>query len=895
MFGLAAGALGVGGGGGGVAVRGVAGVLEGGGTLLLLVGDALADVGGALEGAHQLGGGLRTGGERGRGVPLGLADRGGDPSGPVGGGAVAQHDLGGLPGGVQRTGVVQLAALGGGALLGGGQRQRRVPVGDLGGDQRAALADPLRVGDGVRGGGDLLGELGGAAALLGAAGVQPPGEGTGAAFGAGVHVTGGLALLGGVRDARQEVQRTGGEVALGGQFGAAAELVREAVHEVGEAVGVAGVGDGAQQQVGEVGVVLHREETGRLALVGVHLPLVAEEFGVQAQFAEVLVPPLVDLDPGDVQVGVVLAGLHQGVAEALHRTAAAPGPGEAFGRLAARADDGGLGDRQRVQDHAGPGAEAVPGLGELAGVVGDLPAAPFADLADDDGLAGEGVLPLQGDVAAVVGEQELAQYAGAGAAQGVAVTGQHHREDQLEQDGLAAAVLQEEDAGGGGAARWADRFVLEEVRLRRRRVGHGRADSAQVQHGVGVARTGGPDGVEADPGQLVHGGGLSLCGRTVVGGPAVGGAGAGGARPRASGGVEGQSRVGDQVEVVGVLGGQQAGAAVADRDDAQLQQFGHGGAARHVAHLELVAGGGAVGAAGVVAGALEEAGVDEEGDGLGDDAGGRTGEPPRVLGGAGGAAPRVGPPGGFEAGRVGGGVGVLALFLGALLQTAAGLPDERVDAVDGDPADVAVVGEVLGARERHGGDGEMGEAVQEAVGGVRGGAAGVVAHAYGEDGVLVGGDGHAGARRDLQDHQAEPGGDGVGQAREGGLVTVAAEQFAVLGVAGGQQLGLEPEGDEARGVRGVGGRHGRRARRRGGAGRGPPRVLRRGGQVPLRRVVGAVLDGGSVLTHARTSMRTSLWRRAVGVLRASCPAAGIRPPPSGRPPCPPRPAGPCRR
>src|SRR5690606_41193395 len=54
---------------------------------------------------------------------------------------------------------------------------------------------------------------------------------------------------------------------------------------------------------------------------------------------------------------------------------------------------------------------------------------------------------------------------------------------------------------------------------------------------------------------------------------------------------------------------------------------------RHVADLELVAGGGAVGAAVVVAGALEEAGVGEEGDGLGDDAGGGAGQAAGVLGG----------------------------------------------------------------------------------------------------------------------------------------------------------------------------------------------------------------------------------------------------------------------
>ena len=198
------------------------------------------------------------------------------------------------------------------------------------------------------------------------------------------------------------------------------------------------------------------------------------------------------------------------------------------GALGGRPYGGGLGDGQVVQAQPGPGPEGVPGLGELPRVVGDLAAAPLADLADDDALAGEGVLPLQGDVPAVVGEQELAQHAGAGAAQGVAVAGQHHREDQLEQDGLAAAVLQEEHAGGRGAARRADGLVLEELRLGGRGVGHGLADAAQVKHGVGVARTGGPDGVEADPGQLVHGGGLSSKSCQAADAVGAGGAGHGG-------------------------------------------------------------------------------------------------------------------------------------------------------------------------------------------------------------------------------------------------------------------------------------------------------------------------------------------------------------------------------
>ena len=578
----------------------------------------------------------------------------------------------------------------------------------------------------------------------------------------------------------------GGEVAFGDEFGAAAELVAEAADEVGEPVGVAGVGDGAQQQVGEVGVLLDREEAGGLALVGVHLPLVAEEFGVEAEVAEVLVPAVVDLLPVHVQVRVRLAGLGEGVAEALHGAAPALRAG---GALDGRPYGGGLGDGQRVEAEPGAGPEGVPGLGELPRVVGDLAAAPLADLADDDALAGERVLPLQGDVPAVVGEQELAQHAGAGAAEGVAVAGQHHREDQLEQDGLAAAVLQEEHAGrarGGAAGRpapprrtppgWA------RGRARARRLRAGPARCRRSAHRRARWSRGGPGTARTWRRTLV------VEWREVGRGRGVGAAvrsGTAGRRRRRAPGRRAS------------CGGSSVARAVGDRDDAELQQLGHGGAARHVADLELVAGGGAVGAAGVVAGALEEAGVGEEGDGLADDAGGRTGQPARVLGGAGGAAPGVDPPGGLQAGRVGGRVGVLALLLGPLLQPAAGLPDEGVDAVDGDPADVAVVGEVLGAGEGHGGDGEMGEAVQEAVGGVGGGAAGVVAHADGEDGVLGGGHGHPGARGHLQDDQAEAGGDGVGEPGEGRVLAVAAQQLGVLGVAGGQQLGLQPEGRRA--------------------------------------------------------------------------------------------------
>ncbi|CAM5463448.1 hypothetical protein STENM223S_05940 [Streptomyces tendae] len=103
--------------------------------------------------------------------------------------------------------------------------------------------------------------------------------------------------------------------------------------------------------------------------------------------------------------------------------------------------------------------------------------------------------------------------------------------------------------------------------------------------------------------------------------------------------------------------------------------------------------------------------------------------------------------------------------------------------------------------------------MQEAVAGVGGGATRVVAHADGEHRVLGGGHGHPRARGRLQDNKAEAGRHRVGEPREGRVLAVAAQQVGVLLVAGGQQLGLETEGDEPRRVGGVGGRDGGGGRR----------------------------------------------------------------------------------
>ncbi len=418
---------------------------------------------------------------------------------------MTEHQFGCLPGGVERAGVQQLTTERGGVGGGVGERQAGVTVRQLCCDERLPGPRVVRLGDGVGRGGDLLLQLVHARPLQARTRGERSGQAPGPALGGAVALAHALTRGRGLGDAVQQVQRAAGEVPLGGQLGAAAQLGREAVDQVREAVGVAGVGDGPEQQVGEVLVALDREEAGGLTLVGVHLALVAEEFRVQPERAQVLGPALVALLPGDLQLGGELARLHQQVAEALHGAATAACAH--LGRLMPRRghQHGALGDGQRVEAESRAGPERVPGLGELARVGGDLASAPLADLADDDGLAGEGVLPLQGDVPAVVGEQELAQHAGAGAAERVAVAGQHHREDQLEQHGLAAAVLQEQHAGRRRAALRPGVLLVEEPRLARRGVGDGIADAAQVEHGVGVPRTGRADGVQANPVQLVHG------------------------------------------------------------------------------------------------------------------------------------------------------------------------------------------------------------------------------------------------------------------------------------------------------------------------------------------------------------------------------------------------------
>src|SRR6476646_202079 len=98
--------------------------------------------------------------------------------------------------------------------------------------------------------------------------------------------------------------------------------------------------------------------------------------------------------------------------------------------------------------------------------------------------------------------------------------------------------------------------------------------------------------------------------------------------------MERQTGVGDQLEVISAVRRHQRGCTVGDRDDAEVDQFGHRRAAGHVAYLKLVAGGGAVRTAGLIAGALQESRVDEERGSFPYDAGGRTGKAGAALAGS---------------------------------------------------------------------------------------------------------------------------------------------------------------------------------------------------------------------------------------------------------------------
>ncbi|WP_311212223.1 MULTISPECIES: hypothetical protein [unclassified Arthrobacter] len=85
------------------------------------------------------------------------------------------------------------------------------------------------------------------------------------------------------------------------------------------------------------------------------------------------------------------------------------------------------------------GPEGVPGLGNR--VLVTAASSPLVYLGGHEPFPGGHVHPFQRYMAGVAVEDELVER---GAADGVAAPGQHHAEQQLEQDRLAAAVLQQQ-------------------------------------------------------------------------------------------------------------------------------------------------------------------------------------------------------------------------------------------------------------------------------------------------------------------------------------------------------------------------------------------------------------------------------------------------------------------
>ena len=233
-----------------------------------------------------------------------------------------------------------------------------------------------------------------------------------------------------------------------GEVGPLGDLLRVTRHEVGERLRLLGVEHRAQQEVDERLVAAERERLRRLALLGVHRALVAEQLGVEPDVDEVARPLAVRGLPHQLgRRGLACAAAVQPVLERRHRHAAAV-----------------VGERQVVEAEPGPGPERVPGVGEPGRVRGHDVAGPLGHLAGDEQRPGGGVHPLARDVRDVLAEHELRQHVGARRAHHLAAARQQHREHQLQQHGLAAAVLEEQHRRGCRSARHA-------VECRRARTG----------------------------------------------------------------------------------------------------------------------------------------------------------------------------------------------------------------------------------------------------------------------------------------------------------------------------------------------------------------------------------------------------------------------------------------
>ena len=171
-------------------------------------------------------------------------------------------------------------------------------------------------------------------------------------------------------------------------------------HEVGERLRLLRVEHGAQEEVDERLVAAERERLGRLALLGVHRALVAEQLRVEADVDEVARPLAVRRLPDQLRSRAGPASPPcEPVLERRHRHAAAVD-----------------GERQVVETEPGTGPERVPGVGEPVPSAGHDVARPLRHLAGDEQRPGAGVHPLARHVRDVLAEHELRQHVGAGRA-----------------------------------------------------------------------------------------------------------------------------------------------------------------------------------------------------------------------------------------------------------------------------------------------------------------------------------------------------------------------------------------------------------------------------------------------------------------------------------------------
>jgi hypothetical protein len=370
-----------------------------------------------------------------------------------------------LPGGDLAGGV---PLLGGGPLLGRDGAvvaELGLEPAQLGGDVR----DPLGVGGRLVGpDGRLLGlappQPGQLVGLVGARSEAGPHAGR-APAGGGLPGLGPGPVGGGCPERAERRRGLLTEPALEVELLAPAELGGVLGEQLLEPVELVRVVDRLDHEPHEVVVAAQaREQALGVGLVGVHLPLVAEDLGVDRRRPQQVVGPLGGLVlDHHLELGVLAGESGQPVPEA--------GPGDPAVALPGR---------QVVErEHPRPGDERVPERLQVA--AGRRPGAvpPLQHQARDQGTVGR--LPLQRGVAGVAGADVAVQL---DRADRVPAPGEHDREQQAQQHALATAVLEEEHGRARG------RPVDPQVDGQRVEPGAGRTDAVEREAAEGEGHCG---------------------------------------------------------------------------------------------------------------------------------------------------------------------------------------------------------------------------------------------------------------------------------------------------------------------------------------------------------------------------------------------------------------------